>query len=88
MELKFIETDGASFPPGIVIRQVFGHTDAMMLPQISYKGRTIVYMADLLPSVGHIPLPYIMAYDMFPLQTLKEKKEFQVKMNFHLKLKT
>lgn len=55
---------------------VAGHTDAMMLPVINYKGRTIVYMADLLPSTGHIPLPYVMAYDMFPLTTLNEKKLF------------
>jgi hypothetical protein len=48
----------------------------MMLPQIRYKEKTIVYMADLLPMTGHIPLPYIMAYDMFPLTTLKEKKTF------------
>jgi hypothetical protein len=48
----------------------------MMLPQIKYKDKTIVYMADLLPSEGHIPIPYIMAYDMFPLTTLNEKKSF------------
>jgi hypothetical protein len=48
----------------------------MMLPQIKYKGRTLVYMADLLPSTGHIPIPYVMAYDMFPLTTLQEKKSF------------
>ncbi len=48
----------------------------MMLPQFEYKGRTILYMADLLPSVGHIPLPYVMAYDMFPLTTLNEKQSF------------
>ena len=48
----------------------------MMLPQFTYKDHTIVYAADLLPSVGHIPLPYVMSYDMFPLQTLKEKKAF------------
>jgi hypothetical protein len=48
----------------------------MMLPQIRYKGRTIVFMADLLPSIGHIPIPYVMAYDMFPLTTLSEKKSF------------
>ena len=53
-----------------------GHTDAMMLPKINYKGRTIVFMADLLPSMAHIPLPYVMAYDMFPLTTLNEKKLF------------
>lgn len=74
--LKFIETDGADFPPGISVRLVFGHTEAMMLPQFEYKGRTVLYMADLLPSAGHIPLPYVMAYDMFPLTTLNEKKSF------------
>ena len=62
--------------PGISIRYAFGHTDAMMLPQIEVNGRTMVYMADLLPSPAHIPLPYVMAYDMFPLITLEEKKAF------------
>ena len=57
-------------------RLVSGHTDAMMLPQIQYNGKTIVFMADLLPSTAHIPLPYIMGYDMFPLTTLQEKKSF------------
>ncbi|MEO6550904.1 MAG: MBL fold metallo-hydrolase [Ferruginibacter sp.] len=55
---------------------VNGHTAAMMLPVISVNGKTIVYTADLLPSVAHIPLAYVMAYDMFPLTTLKEKKSF------------
>ncbi len=55
---------------------VNGHTDAMMLPKINYKGRSIVYMADLLPSIAHIPLPYVMGYDMFPLTTLNEKRAF------------
>ena len=53
-----------------------GHTDVMMIPVINYNGKNIVYMADLLPSVAHIPLPYVMAYDMFPLTTLNEKKIF------------
>ena len=75
-QLKYIETHAAELPPSVSIRQVFGHTDAMMLPQVHYKGRTIVYMADLLPSMAHIPLPYVMAYDMFPLTTLNEKKAF------------
>jgi glyoxylase-like metal-dependent hydrolase (beta-lactamase superfamily II) len=75
-QLKFIETHQPDFPANIMVRQVFGHTDAMMLPQFQYKGKTIVYMADLLPSAGHIPLPYVMAYDMFPLTTLNEKKNF------------
>jgi len=75
-QLKFIGEHQNDFPDNFQIRQVFGHTEAMMLPQINYKGRTIVYMADLLPSVGHIPVPYVMAYDMFPLTTLHEKKSF------------
>jgi glyoxylase-like metal-dependent hydrolase (beta-lactamase superfamily II) len=76
-QLKFIPTvNNFHFHEGINIRFAYGHTDAMMLPQLQYKDKTIVYMADLLPSTGHIPLPYVMAYDMFPLQTLKEKKEF------------
>jgi len=58
------------------IRFVNGHTRMMMLPQLEYKGRTIVFMADLLPSAAHLPLPYVMAYDMFPLTSLKEKKVF------------
>jgi hypothetical protein len=48
----------------------------MMLPQIQYKNRRLIFMADLLPAMAHIPLPYIMAYDMFPLTTLAEKKSF------------
>src|SRR3989339_434014 len=64
------------FTNNISISFVNGHTKSMMLPQISYNGKTIVYMADLLPSASHIPLPYIMGYDMFPLTTLKEKKSF------------
>ncbi len=80
--LKFIDVpeDGITtetrISTEIKIRFVYGHTDAMMLPQINYNGKTIVYMADLLPSAGHIPLPYVMAYDMFPLTTLNEKKSF------------
>lgn len=53
-----------------------GHTDKQMIPHIRYKGKTLVFMADLLPTVGHIPLPYIMGYDMRPLLTLKEKAVF------------
>ncbi len=75
-QLKFTTTHKDDFPASITSREVFGHTDAMMLPQIQSKGRTIVFMADLLPSVAHIPIPYVMAYDMFPLTTLNEKKSF------------
>ena len=67
-------------PSGIIDDLSFtfvnGHTDAMMLPVIDFNGKTVVYVADLLPSIAHIPLPYVMAYDMFPLTTLKEKKTF------------
>jgi glyoxylase-like metal-dependent hydrolase (beta-lactamase superfamily II) len=65
-----------AFSENISLLFVSGHTKSMMLPQINYNGKTIVYMADLLPSAGHIPLPYVMAYDMFPLATLNEKKWF------------
>ena len=76
-QLKFIdEKENIKWQKNINISFAYGHTDAMMLPKISYKGRTIVYMADLLPSVGHLPLPYVMAYDMFPLKTLTEKQAF------------
>ncbi len=68
--------DGIEFTKNINIRFVNGHTESMMLPQIKYKDKTIVFMADLLPSVAHIPVPYIMAYDTRPLETLKEKKSF------------
>jgi glyoxylase-like metal-dependent hydrolase (beta-lactamase superfamily II) len=75
--LKFIPVeDSFQFTANIKVRFVYGHTEAMMLPQISYNDRQVLYMADLLPSVGHIPLPYVMAYDMFPLKTLTEKKIF------------
>ncbi len=76
-QLKFIETEeGIEFTKDFTIRFCGGHTDAMMLPQISYKGQTLVFMADLLPSIHHIPLPWVMAYDMFPLKSLKEKETF------------
>ena len=55
---------------------VNGHTDAQMIPHITYKDKTIVFAADLLPSTGHIPLAYIMGYDTRPLLTLTEKEKF------------
>ncbi|MGE5518398.1 MAG: MBL fold metallo-hydrolase [Candidatus Dadabacteria bacterium] len=75
-----------SFMDKISIRFVNGHTEGMMLPQIEYKDKTLVFMADLLPSIGHIPLPYVMAYDMFPLTTLEEKKGFltEAEMNNYI----
>ena len=62
--------------PNMDVLFVDGHTDSMMLPHISYKGKSIVFMADLLPSVGHIPLPYVMGYDTRPLITMEEKARF------------
>ncbi|MEO9004404.1 MAG: MBL fold metallo-hydrolase [Ginsengibacter sp.] len=75
--LKFVDIqEGIQFAKNINVRFVNGHTQSMMLPQIKYKNRTIVYMADLLPSAAHIPIPYVMAYDTRPLETLIEKKLF------------
>jgi len=62
--------------PNIDVLFVDGHTESMMIPHIKYKGKTIVFMADLLPSVGHIPLPYVMGYDTRPLITISEKEAF------------
>jgi glyoxylase-like metal-dependent hydrolase (beta-lactamase superfamily II) len=72
-QLKFIEKEG-EFLPGFDVKFVYGHTDAMMLPLITYKNRKILYTADLTPSVGHLPIPYVMGYDVRPLETLKEKE--------------
>jgi glyoxylase-like metal-dependent hydrolase (beta-lactamase superfamily II) len=74
-QLKFIEKEGA-FCPNVYLRIFNGHTEGQIIPEINYEGRTLVYMADLLPSVGHIPLPYIMSYDTKPLVTLDEKIKF------------
>jgi glyoxylase-like metal-dependent hydrolase (beta-lactamase superfamily II) len=73
---KTLTTHHSPLSSNLSYYAVNGHTESMILPKINYKGKTIVYMADLLPSHGHIPIPYIMAYDMFPLTTLKEKKLF------------
>ncbi|MCF3110351.1 MBL fold metallo-hydrolase [Niabella sp. CC-SYL272] len=64
------------FGEDFLVRYAHGHTDAMMLPQVRYNGKTVVFMADLLPSPGHIPLPYVMAYDTRPLITMSEKEAF------------
>ena len=74
-QLKYVK-EGDKLSDNFEIIYVNGHTDAMMIPQIKYKDRVVVFMADLLPSAGHIPLPYVMAYDMFPMTTLQEKKIF------------
>ena len=74
--LEFLGLGQKSLFPGFDFITVDGHTDKQMLPKIQYKDRTVVFVADLLPSVGHIPLPYIMGYDTRPLQTMAEKQEF------------
>jgi hypothetical protein len=55
---------------------MYGHTEAMIVPIIPVNGKKMAYMADLLPSSGHIRMPYVMSYDIRPLQTLKEKALF------------
>jgi glyoxylase-like metal-dependent hydrolase (beta-lactamase superfamily II) len=76
-QLEFITKKGESSPFNFMdIYYASGHTDKMMIPKIRYKNYTICFMADLLPSVGHIPLPYVMGYDTRPLITLQEKAEF------------
>lgn len=74
--LHFVPNNGKSPFSQFDMITADGHTDKQMLPKIKYKEHTIVFMADLLPSVGHIPLPYVMGYDTRPLLTLKEKEEF------------
>ena len=71
--LNFIDPN-TKLIPELSFLEVNGHTEAMMLPVIQYKGSTIAYMADLIPSVAHLPIPYVMGYDMRPLETLKEKE--------------
>ena len=63
-------------PLGFDVIVVNGHTEKQMLPLISYKNRTIVFTADLIPTVGHLPLAYVMGYDTRPLISLEEKNRF------------
>ncbi len=81
-QLNFVEADRkteADTPyvkdlfPGFDVLMVNGHTDAMMIPHIAYKGRTLVYLADLIPSAHHIPIPWVISYDTRPLLSMQEK---------------
>ena len=72
-QLKYTDKDDFNL---FDILYVNGHTDAQMIPHIQYQDKTLVFMADLLPSVGHIPLPYVMGYDTRPLLTMEEKGIF------------
>jgi glyoxylase-like metal-dependent hydrolase (beta-lactamase superfamily II) len=73
--LNFVEKENEIFKNFNALF-VNGHTEAQMIPHITYKNKTIVFAADLLPSTGHIPLPYVMGYDTKPLITLSEKEKF------------
>lgn len=79
-QLKFLEKIGSGFnyynEIGFELLFVDGHTEKQMIPKITYKGYDFVFTADLIPTVGHIPVPYIMGYDIRPLTTMKEKSVF------------
>lgn len=90
-QLNFVDRVGEAYQDsselGFGILYVDGHTDKQMIPHINYKGKKLVFMADLLPTAGHIPLPFVMGYDTRPLLTLPEKKAFLNKAadeNFYL----
>ena len=75
--LKFIDLQGGvpdALPQFSEIIRADGHTEKMMVPLMEYKGRKLAFMADLLPSAGHVPLPYVMSYDVRPLITMTEKE--------------
>ncbi|WP_273277710.1 MBL fold metallo-hydrolase [Maribacter polysiphoniae] len=82
-QLKFIARNDRTYIEkselGFGILFVDGHTDKQMLPHIQYKGKTLVFVADLLPTTGHIPVPYVMGYDTRPLLSLDEKQIFMDK---------
>lgn len=75
-QLHFVNLNGKAPFSQMDVMTADGHTDKQMLPKIRYKDYHIVFMADLLPSVGHIPLPYVMGYDTRPLLTMAEKRDF------------
>ncbi len=72
-QLNFLDKE-CEWLPGFEVLLVNGHTESMMLPLITYKGTKVLFCADLIPSVGHLPIPYVMGYDVRPLETLKEKE--------------
>lgn len=69
-------TGETELTPGLSLKIVNGHTEAQQLPLIQYKGQQILYVADLFPTYGHLPLPYVMGYDTRPLLTLEERARF------------
>lgn len=74
-KLNLIEDEG-EFIPNITFKMYNGHTEGQVIPHIKINGKTVVFMADLLPATAHIPMPWIMAYDTRPLLTLKDKDRF------------
>ena len=73
--LNLVEEEGNLFP-GIDVRFYDGHTPGQMIPYIKYNGKTIVYMADLIPTAANIPLLWMASYDLYPVTSMKEKEEF------------
>jgi glyoxylase-like metal-dependent hydrolase (beta-lactamase superfamily II) len=73
--LRLIEEEG-EYLPGITFELYSGHTEGQLIPLIRVKDKTVVFMADLMPSTAHIPMPWIMAYDTRPLLTLKDRERF------------
>jgi len=73
--IKFIESDAQLYKE-ISLKLFSGHTDGQIIPFINYHGKTIVYMADFIPTAVHLPLPYVIGYDTRPLVTLTEKEKF------------
>jgi len=74
-QLKLIDKEG-EYLPNIEFKLFHGHTEGQVIPHIHLNGKTVVFMADLMPSSAHIPMPWIMAYDTRPLQTLKDRERF------------
>ncbi|HRZ20849.1 MAG TPA: hypothetical protein P5184_04230, partial [Bacteroidales bacterium] len=74
-QLAFIEEEGELFP-GITVRIFDGHTQGQVIPFIRYKNTTVVFVADLIPSSAHIPLSWMLSFDMQPMVTLMEKEDF------------
>lgn len=72
-QLKFVEDEDFDW---FEIFYADGHTDAQMIPILDYQDKKLVFVADLLPSAGHIPMPYVMGYDTRPLLTLEDRKNF------------
>jgi hypothetical protein len=77
-QLYCIDKDQTSFE-NIEFLLADGHTEKMIMPKIQYQGKTLLFVADTIPSAGHIPVPYVMGYDVRPLQTMEEKLIFFLK---------